>query len=251
MEIKQSKMKEILYFFIGIAVCSNSLANEAYFDLSESEIQIQTDFNGKEVIVFGVFENGQDTIIVIEGPEKDTKVMKKERILGFWFNTKKVIYKKLPSLFFLSSSSPIKEILNQETIIKEKLYFDELLVNAITQRDFIDQKNLNIWNKNLINIKKNNNLYKEYKFRSIDNKLFQTRVFFPTNSIPGKYKIQIYQVKNKLIISKKSKAIYIKKSGIGEKIYIFANSQPASYGLLSIIFAVLSGLSAATIFRKL
>ena len=27
---------------------------EAYFDLSDKEIQIQTDFNGKEVIIFGL-----------------------------------------------------------------------------------------------------------------------------------------------------------------------------------------------------
>ena len=244
-------MKKIILLLIFLILNSNLFAGEAYFDLSENEIQIQTDFNGKEVIIFGIFEKGEDTIISIEGPKKDTKVLKKERIVGFWFNTKKVIYKNLPSLFFISSSSPIKQILNQETIIKEKLYFDEILVNAITQRDFIDQKNLNIWNKNLIKIKKNNNLYKEYKFNNIENKLFQTRVFFPTNSIPGEYKIQIYQIKNKIIINKKNKIINIKKSGIGDKISKFANSQPASYGLLSVIFAVLSGLFAATIFRRL
>ena len=251
MEIRLSNMIKIFLFFIILIFNSNVHAGEAYFDLSENEIQIQTDFNGKEVIIFGVFEEGEDTIISIEGPKKDTKVMKKERIVGFWFNTKKVIYKSLPSLFFISSSSPIKKILNQETIIKEKLYFDEILVNAITQRDFIEQKNLDIWSKNLIEIKIDNNLFKEYKFNNIENKLFQTRVFFPTNSIPGKYNIQIYQVKNKVIINKKNKIINIKKSGIGEKISKFANSQPATYGLLSVIFAVLSGLFAATIFRRL
>ena len=59
----------------------------------------------------------------------------------------------LCSIFFLSSSKPVKEIVNQDTIIKEKLYFDEILTNTITQRDFIDQKKLSTWNKNLIKIK--------------------------------------------------------------------------------------------------
>ena len=139
-------MKKI-FIFIIILINFDAFGNETYFNLSEKEIQIQTNFNGKEIIIYGVFETGQDTIISIQGPKKDTKVLKKERLLGFWFNTKKVIYKQLPSLFFIASSNPVKEILNLEAIIKEKLYFDELLVNTITQRNFIDQNNL----KNILN----------------------------------------------------------------------------------------------------
>ena len=251
MEIKPYKMNNIIIFLILILISNNIVAAEAYFDLSEEEIQIQTNFNGKEIIIFGILELDEHTIISIKGPEKDTKLMKKERILGFWFNTKKVVYHKLPSLFFIASSSPIKEILNKETIIKERLHFEEILVNTITQRNFIEQKNLNIWNKNLIEIKKNKKLFKEYDFKNIDNKLFQSRVFFPTSSIPGKYEVIIYQIKDKVIISKKNKSINIKKTGLGEKVFTFAHTQPSAYGLLSIIFAVLSGLLAATIFRRL
>ena len=244
-------MKKTVIFFIFFFINNSILASEAYFDLSEKEIQIQTDFNGKEIIIFGIFQLGEDSIISIEGPKKNTKVSKKERLLGFWFNTEKVIYKELPSLFFIASSSPIKEILTNETIIKEKLYFNELLTNVITQRNFADQKKLNEWGDNLIKIKKFDNMYKEYKFFNIEDKLFQTRVFFPENSIPGDYKVTIYQIKNKLIVSKKDRLINIKKSGIGAKIYNFAHNQSAAYGLLSILFAVSCGLIAATLFRRL
>ena len=240
----------LVLFFIFFSI-NNLSAEETFFDLSEKEIQIQTDFNGKEIIIFGILQNNQDTIITIKGPNKDTRVLKKERILGFWFNTKRVIYKKLPSLFFVASSNPIKDILSQETIIKEKLFFEELLTNTITQRDFIDQKNLKIWNSNLIDIKLSDSLFKEYDFQNIDNKLFQTRVFFPSNSIPGKYVVTIYQVKDKLIKSKKNKVINIKKAGIGEKVYKFANEKPARYGVIVVLFAIISGLFAATIFRRL
>ena len=92
--------------------------------------------------------------------------------MGFWFNTKRVIYKNLPSLFFISSSKPVEDILSKESIIKEKLYFNELLVNAITQRDFIDQKKLEKWNKNLVDLKFSENLFKEYskskRYRNYD-----------------------------------------------------------------------------------
>ena len=243
-------MKKTLIFLFIIFINNHTLANEAYFDLSEKEIQIQTDFTGKEIIIFGIFQPGEDTILAISGPETNTSVLKKERIGGFWFNTKKVVYKNIPSLYFIASSSPMKNILSKETIIKEKLSFDELFTNAITSRNFLG-KDLREWDKNLINIKSEEGLYKEYKFSNRDNKLFQSRVFFPSNSIPGEYNIAVYQIKNKVIVSKKNRVITIKKSGIGEKIYKFAHQESAAYGILSILFAVLSGLLAATIFRRL
>ena len=61
----------------------------------------------------------------------------------------------------------------------------------------------------------------------------------------------IYQVKNQIIQNKQNRVINIKKSGIGEKVYKFANEKPATYGLLSIFFAIISGLIAATVFRRL
>ena len=251
MEIKLFKMKKILIIFTIFIICKSIYSAEAFFDLSEKEIQIQTDFKGKEILIFGIFKEDEDTIVTIKGPKKNTKVMKKERILGFWFNTKKIIFNELPSLFFLTSSSPVEQILSEETIIKQKLYFNALLINIVSQRNFIQNQNLDIWNEQLIEIQKNKGLFKESQFKKIDNKLFQARVFFPSNSLTGKYKVTIYQIKDKIILSKKNKYIYIKKSGIGEKVFKFANEEPAAYGLLAIFFAIISGLTAATLFRRL
>ena len=253
------KMLYNLFKFIFLFIFFNTFTNkfvfgeEAYFDLSDNEIQIQTDFNGKEVIIFGLTDPKLDTILTIKGPNKDTKVSKKERLFGFWFNTKKIIYRDLPSIFFIASSSPIKKILNDDIIVKKSLYFEKMFVNLLTQRNFnfTDQNKFEIWNENMIKIKKELNLYKEYKLKIIDDKLFQTRVFFPTNTVPGFYDVNIYQIKNKVIISEKNKKIIVKKAGIGNKIFQFAHDQPSAYGILCIVFAVLAGLMGATIFRRL
>ena len=81
--------------------------------------------------------------------------------------------------------------------------------------------------------------------------MFQTRVFFPTNTVPGDYQVTIFQIKDKILVNKKNKLIKIRKSGIGEKIFEFAHNQPAAYGILSIFFAIISGLTAATLFRRI
>ncbi len=236
--------------FMLLVLFSNTALAEAYFDISENNIKIETNFIGKEVIIFGILNDDQETIMTIKGPEKNAVIQKKERILGFWFNTKKIIYNEIPSIFFIASSKNIKDILPTPSIIKNELSFNYLLENKTSQRNFISDVSLEAWKNNFVRIKKNKNLFKEYSIEKIDNKLFQTRVFFPAKSIPGEYKVNVYQIKNNLILDNKERIITLKKSGIGNHIYNFAHNNAAAYGLFAIIFAILSGFLAATLFRR-
>ena len=245
-----NKRKIKLTAFILLFLFSNAVVAEAYFDISENNIKIETSFIGKEVIIFGILNDDQETIMTIKGPEKNALIQKKERILGFWFNTKKITYNQIPSIFFIASSNEIEDILPTSTIIKEELSFDYLLENKTSQRNFISDISLDTWKSNFVRIKKNKNLFKEYEIENIDNKLFQTRIFFPAKSIPGEYKVNVYQIKDNLILNNKEKVITLKKSGIGNQIYNFAHKNAAAYGLFAIIFAVLSGFLAATLFRR-
>ena len=245
-----NKRKIKLTAFILLFLFSNAVVAEAYFDISENNIKIETNFIGKEVIIFGILNDDQETIMTIKGPEKNALIQKKERILGFWFNTKKITYNQIPSIFFIASSNEIEDILPPSTIIKEELSFDYLLENKTSQRNFISDISLDTWKSNFVRIKKNKNLFKEYEIENIDNKLFQTRIFFPAKSIPGEYKVNVYQIKDNLILNNKEKVITLKKSGIGNQIYNFAHKNAAAYGLFAIIFAVLSGFLAATLFRR-
>ena len=76
-------------------------------------------------------------------------------------------------------------------------------------------------------------------------------MFFPSNTLPGKYNVNIYHIYNNKIVSSDMKEIIIEKSGIGNKIYKFANNNSATYGLFTAIFAIICGIIAATIFRRL
>ena len=75
-----------------------------------------------------------------------------------------------------------------------------------------DQKN---WNENFVRIKKEQSFYKSFEMKKVKDKLFQTSVFFPTNTIPGIYNVDIYYIRNNTIMSTDQKNIVIKKTGIG------------------------------------
>tara|TARA_B000000475_G_scaffold46808_1_gene35725 strand:- start:173 stop:916 length:744 start_codon:yes stop_codon:yes gene_type:complete len=239
-----------LITLILLVLIPNAILAEAYFDISEDNIKIETNFTGKEVIIFGILNDGQETIMTIKGPQKNAVIQKKERILGFWFNTKQITYNQIPSIFFIASSKNIEDILPASTIIKKELSFNYLLENKTSQRNFISDVSLENWKDNFVRINKNKNLFKKYNVEKIDNKLFQTRIFFPAKSIPGEYKVNVYQIKNNLILNNKEKIITLKKSGVGSQIYNFAHNNAAAYGLFAIIFAIMSGFLAATLFRR-
>ena len=240
----------LLFLFLWITFINYTNAKETYFDLSEDNIKIETDFDGKEIIIFGILKDGLETIITIKGPLINSKIQKKENIFGFWFNTKQITYNSIPSIFFISSSSAVKDILPISTLIKEGLSFEHLLENKIYNRNFSSDANQKQWKENFIRIKKEKGLFKNFDLKKVKDKLFQTRVFFPSNSMPGIYNVIAYEIKDQVIITKDIKSITIKKFGIGSQIYNFANNHPAAYGFFAIIFAIISGVIAATLFRR-
>ena len=63
--MNKSKIK--LAAFILLVLFSNNVLAEAYFDISENNIKIETNFIGKEVIIFGILNNDQETILTIKG----------------------------------------------------------------------------------------------------------------------------------------------------------------------------------------
>ena len=238
-------------FLFFIFVSTNTFAKETYFDLSQNEIMIETNFDGKEIIIFGLLEDNHDTILTIKGPKKKLKLQKKDRYFGVWFNTKRITYSNVPNIFFLASSNEIENILPESKLIQENLSFDGILRNKNYNQNFAFENDQDIWIENFIRIKKEKLFYSKFEMKKFKDKLFQTSVFFPATTTPGNYTVSVYHVRNNTIMSKEDKIIKVKKSGIGNEIYKFANNNSAAYGFFTIVFAILSGLIAATLFRRL
>ena len=228
-----------------------SYAQEPYFDLSQDEIKIETNFDRKEIIIFGLLEDNHNTILAIRGPNKKLKIQKKDRYFGVWFNSKRITYSNVPNIFFLASTSKIENILPQSKLIQENLSFDGILRNKNYNQNFAFENDQDIWIENFIRIKKEKLFYNQFEMKKFKNKLFQSSVYFPATTAPGEYTVSVYHVRNKSIISKEDKKINIVKSGIGNDIFNFANNNSVAYGLFTIVFAILSGLIAATLFRRL
>ena len=108
----------LLIVFFYLVLPKTLQAEKAYFDLSDETINIETDFKGKEVIIFGLTDPSYDTALIIKGPNRNYKLAIKERLFGIWIETKKFNYENIPSIFFIASSSQINDILDENIIRK-------------------------------------------------------------------------------------------------------------------------------------
>ena len=161
-------IKFLIFSFVFIFYSFNSLfAQETYFDLSQDVIKIETNFDGKEIIIFGLLEDKHDTILAIRGPSKKLKIQKKDRYFGVWFNSKRVTYSNVPNIFFLASTNKIEEILPESMLIQENLSFDGILRNKNYNQNFAFENDQDIWIENFIRIKKEKLFFNQFEMKNL------------------------------------------------------------------------------------
>ena len=102
-----------------------SISNALVIGSDENEILIDANFSGKDLLVFGAFyadpsqprEKKGDILIEVVGPQEDIVLRKKESFFGFWLNAKSVTFKDVPSFYYLSSTSELKDSFFEENNI--------------------------------------------------------------------------------------------------------------------------------------
>ena len=152
METKKYKFINYKLLIIVLFICpfSATYAQKAYFDLSQNEISIDTNFKGQELILFGLTEVDHDIVVIVRGPKENLTVRNKKRILGFWFNTKSVTYINVPKVYFISTNNKIENLLNQKERYENEIGFANIKLVPKNQKDlFIDLKD---WNESVIRI---------------------------------------------------------------------------------------------------
>ena len=70
----------VAYATVAISLLSSpSVANPIISGISSNEINIDTQFNGTKILLFGAKRDAGDIIIAVRGPKKDFIVTKKQK----------------------------------------------------------------------------------------------------------------------------------------------------------------------------
>ena len=85
----------------------------------------------------------------------------------------------------------------------------------------------------------------------IDDRLFKTEITFPSDIAEGIYIVDTLLLNNVSVIGSKRSFVNVSKSGIGEKVYLFATENGLLYGILAVIAAMLFGFLVNEVIRKI
>lgn len=241
------KILQLLVILL-VLIPSKSWSAPIISGISTNEINIDTDFRGADILLFGAKDDFGNIVIAVRGPKKSFLITRKEKSLGIWHNGKRVKIKDSYSYYSLFSN--LRNSSLSEDLMSE-LELGEQNISFNTSSD-VDEKDKNEFQLQLIENFEKNKLYLN-SFNGVDfldETLFKVVLKFPKNIARGVYNVEIYLLNDNNLTSFQTIPIYVNQVGISAKILDFAYNQAFLYGLLSITLALLVGWVANYLFVR-
>ena len=203
LELLKIYLLSIMYKFVLIILLFSKITFASNFSLDEFDIEINSNFLGKEVVLFGNKDKESSIIFIFEGEDKEAKLTTKVKEGYLWINKTRSLNNQ-PS-FFAIFTTP-KKTLN-EIFLLSTLKDKHPLISNPSVRLYEIRKAM-----------KSKNLYVEEELENLNGNLFLKKFLIPDNISPGNIKVYMYELKNDQIIKMSSKNLIIKKGGISFKL---------------------------------
>lgn len=235
LELLKIYLLSIMYKFVLIILLFSKITFASNFSLDEFDIEINSNFLGKEVVLFGNKDKESSIIFIFEGEDKEAKLTTKVKEGYLWINKTRSLNNQ-PS-FFAIFTTP-KKTLN-EIFLLSTLKDKHPLISNPSVRLYEIRKAM-----------KSKNLYIEEELENLNGNLFLKKFLIPDNISPGNIKVYMYELKNNQIIKMSSKNLIIKKGGISFKLEELLKKESFIYIFILIVISLLLSLLTNLIFRR-
>ena len=174
LELLKIYLLSIMYKFVLIILLFSKITFASNFSLDEFDIEINSNFLGKEVVLFGNKDKESSIIFIFEGADKEAKLTTKVKEGYLWINKTQSLNNQ-PSFFaiFTTPKKTLNEIFLLSTL-KEK---HQLISNPSVRLYEI---------RNAMKIK---NLFIEEELENLNGNLFLKKFLIPDNISPGNIKV--------------------------------------------------------------
>ena len=235
--------------FAALILLSAPAQGEALVaDLTSHLIAITTGFTGASVVLFGAIDGPGEVAVVARGPDREITVRRKSRIAGIWVNSREMTFANVPSFYFVAASRPLEEIISPATAAFYRLGVTnlEMRPEEMTPTQVVDE-----FATALVRTQQRARLFPAAvsKVNFIGERLFRTTIDFPANVPTGTYLVQVFLVRDKDIVGGQTTPLVVSKVGLDADVFGFAGRQPALYGAIAVLTAMVAGWLASLPFR--
>ena len=217
--------------------------------LSTQRIEIDSNFAGTSILLFGATDVVGDVVVSVRGPEEPVVVRRKQRSVGVWVNRESIAFRNVPGYYFVAASRPLEEIAPAEFLDRKQLGSQRLLLEAIW---FDTSGDANEFRAALHRDRERDSLYKSEPgtVEFIDERLFRTTIDLPAHVPTGEYVVEAMLMVGGEVLSTRSDSLSIEKAGFSADVSTFARADEALYGVIAIALALVAGWLGSFAFRK-
>ncbi len=217
--------------------------------LADKYVDINTNFSGRNVVVFGVNETGGSLVVTLTGPAAYTLVRKKGQALGIWVNAKTYGFKDVPLYYDYALNGEERDLGSVDM-----LRADGVGVNAMqyAARARVPVAQSRPFHEALIRQKQQ---AKHYAYDAklvelIGGKLFKVNFELPADVPTGEYVVKAMAYEGNVKIAERREYLQIRQAGFSARLYSYANNHSFFYGVGVVIFAVFMGYAANVILAR-
>ena len=236
--------------------------------LTETRVEVTSGFHGARIVLYGAVFNPDrrpsDVVVVVRGPERPIRLVRKIRRAGVWLNSRPVVFEGAPGFYQASSTRPLSRVADFGTLRRLGVGVDHLKIDAPEEsrvenrygikdvvvsrlgEDYLD------WRRAVIRLKERERLYSvdPKGVRFVDRGLFRAEVDLPADAPTGTYQTEVWLFQDGEPVSVRRRTLTVEKVGIERAVYEFAHGRPWLYGVVSVLIAGLSGWAASRLFRR-
>ncbi len=218
-------------------------------DLTSHLIAITTGFTGTNVVLFGATDGPGDVVVIVRGPDRDAVVRRKRRIAGIWVNASEVTFTGVPSYYAVYSSRPIEEIAPPAMLGLHQIGLANLRFGVAGKPS---PEMIADFRAALIRGRQREGLFVDSVggFSFLSNRLFHVAIGFPANVPTGTYLVQIFLVRDKMVVSGQTTPLIVSQVGIDAEVNEFADRRALLYGIIAVAGAAMAGWLASLPFRN-
>jgi len=228
-------------------------------DVSQRDVEIRFSFTGAELLLFGaiVYPNGRlpseptDIIVVLKGPSQAITMREKQKLGGLiWMNADSIQFRSAPNFYAIASSRPLKHLVDERTAAIYELGLNNL---QLSPSSVSDSAEIARFSRGLNDLKARSGLYVQSPglVEITDGVLYRARLPLSARVVTGTYTAETFLIQKGRVVAAAVREIEVKKSGFERFFGQFAREHDIAYGLVAIAMALIMGLAAGYIARRI
>lgn len=219
-------------------------------ELGAPRIEVTTAFAGTDVLVFGASERllgpeGDNVVVVGQGPVQGQVVRRRVRVLGAWINGPSARFEDVPSWYALSGTATLGQLFSPAERRELGLGVAALARRAIGRSDpafreaLVERKQaVDLWNED------------ETPVQVSGGRLFHARLPLPAIAPTGDYSVQVLLVRDGRVAARQELSFRVQRVGTAARITDVSRQTPLLYGLTCVAMAALAGWLGSVLFRR-